>query len=109
MVGLHPGAAGDLPALVAIYNHYVEKTSVTFDVEPFSVETRRPWFEQFAERGRYRLIFSVAAYFRLRGTDLPDVPFIDEVPLDFGIDDPSLHYHVPLLVSPWSYSTYRGS
>jgi 5-hydroxyisourate hydrolase len=60
-------------------------------------------------RGRYRLVFSVAAYFRLRGADLPDVPFIDEVPLDFGIDDPSLHYHVPLLVSPWSYSTYRGS
>ena len=61
------------------------------------------------KRGRYRLIFSVAAYFRLRGTGLPDVPFLDEVPLDFGIDDPSLHYHVPLLVSPWSYSTYRGS
>ena len=61
------------------------------------------------KRGRYRLIFAVAAYFRLHGTDLPDVPFLDEVPLDFGIDDTSLHYHVPLLVSPWSYSTYRGS
>ncbi len=60
-------------------------------------------------RGRYRLIFSVAAYFRERGAEIPDPPFIDEVQLDFGIADESLHYHVPLLVSPWSYSTYRGS
>ena len=59
--------------------------------------------------GRYRLLFGVAAYFRQRGADMPDPPFIDEVPLDFGISDASLHYHVPLLVSPWSYSTYRGS
>ena len=59
--------------------------------------------------GRYRLVFGVAAYFRERGAALADPPFIDEVPLDFGIADVSLHYHVPLLVSPWSYSTYRGS
>ena len=61
------------------------------------------------ERGRFRLVFSVSAYFRLRGIDLPDPPFIDEVPLEFGIADTTSHYHVPLLVSPWSYSTYRGS
>lgn len=61
------------------------------------------------QRGRYRLLFGAGAYFRRRGTELPDVPFLDEVPLEFGIDDVSLHYHVPLLVSPWSYSTYRGS
>ena len=60
-------------------------------------------------RGRYRLVFAVAAYFRARGTALPDPPFLDEVPLDFGIADSAGHYHVPLLVSPWSYSTYRGS
>jgi 5-hydroxyisourate hydrolase len=60
-------------------------------------------------RGRYRLVFSVGAYFRARGTDLPDPPFLEDVPLDFGIADPNAHYHVPLLVSPWSYSTYRGS
>ena len=59
--------------------------------------------------GRYRLVFAVAAYFRRRGVQLPDPPFIDEVQLDFGIADASGHYHVPLLVSPWSYSTYRGS
>ncbi|KNZ34539.1 MAG: 5-hydroxyisourate hydrolase [Methylibium sp. NZG] len=59
--------------------------------------------------GRYRLVFAVAAYFRARGTLLPDPPFLDDVSLDFGIADANGHYHVPLLVSPWSYSTYRGS
>jgi 5-hydroxyisourate hydrolase len=59
--------------------------------------------------GRYRLVFSVAAYFRERGVALPDPAFIDEVPIDFGIADAGGHYHVPLLVSPWAYSTYRGS
>ena len=59
--------------------------------------------------GRYRLLFEVAAYFRARGTALPDPPFIDVVQLDFGIADATGHYHVPLLASPWAYSTYRGS
>jgi 5-hydroxyisourate hydrolase len=59
--------------------------------------------------GRYRLVFEVAAYFRARGGALPEPAFLDEVPLDFGIADETSHYHVPLLVSPWSYSTYRGS
>lgn len=59
--------------------------------------------------GHYRLVFSVAPYFRARGALLPEPPFLDEVPLDFGIADPNSHYHVPLLASPWSYSTYRGS
>ncbi len=60
-------------------------------------------------RGCYRLVFAVGAYFRARGTELPDPPFLEDVPLDFGVADPNAHYHVPLLVSPWSYSTYRGS
>ena len=59
--------------------------------------------------GRYRLVFSVAPYFRALGVKLPEPAFIDEVPLDFGIADASGRYHVPLLVSPWAYSTYRGS
>jgi 5-hydroxyisourate hydrolase len=59
--------------------------------------------------GRYRLVFGVADYFRRQGESLPEPPFLDEVPLDFGIADPGSHYHVPLLASPWSYSTYRGS
>lgn len=61
------------------------------------------------QAGRYRLVFSVAAYFRARGVALPEPPFLDEVAVDFGIADAQAHYHVPLLVSPWSYSTYRGS
>lgn len=59
--------------------------------------------------GRYRLVFAVAAYYRARGVALPEPPFLDEVPLDFGIADTAAHYHVPLLASPWAYSTYRGS
>ena len=59
--------------------------------------------------GRYRLRFYVAAYFAARGVALPQPPFIDVVPLDFGIAEAAGHYHVPLLVSPWAYSTYRGS
>jgi 5-hydroxyisourate hydrolase len=59
--------------------------------------------------GRYRLTFAVAAYFREKGVSLPEPAFLDVVPLEFGIADAAGHYHVPLLVSPWSYSTYRGS
>lgn len=59
--------------------------------------------------GRYRLVFAMGVYFAKAGFALPDPPFVDEVVLDFGIADESAHYHVPLLVSPWSYSTYRGS
>jgi 5-hydroxyisourate hydrolase len=60
-------------------------------------------------RGRYRLVFAVGAYFASRAAVLADPPFLDDVPVDFGIAAPDQHYHVPLLVSPWSYSTYRGS
>lgn len=59
--------------------------------------------------GRYRLVFGVAAYFRRRGAELAEPPFLDEVPLDFGLAAVGQHYHVPLLASPWAYSTYRGS
>ena len=59
--------------------------------------------------GRYRLVFGVAAYFVARGAALSAPPFLDEVPIDFGLSDLDAHYHMPLLVSPWAYSTYRGS
>lgn len=59
--------------------------------------------------GTYRLVFDVKGYFEGLGVALPQPPFLDQVPLDFGVADPNQHYHVPLLVSPWSYSTYRGS
>jgi 5-hydroxyisourate hydrolase len=60
-------------------------------------------------RGRYRLVFALAAYFRSKGVVLADPPFLDDVPLDFGVSDPVAHHHVPLLASPFAYSTYRGS
>jgi 5-hydroxyisourate hydrolase len=61
------------------------------------------------KRGRYRLCFAIGAYFAARGVASGDLPFLDEVVVDFGVDDASGHYHVPLVASPWSYSTYRGS
>jgi len=59
--------------------------------------------------GRYRLEFSVADYFRKGGLDLPEPPFLGVVPIHFGVSEPEAHYHVPLLLSPYGYSTYRGS
>jgi 2-oxo-4-hydroxy-4-carboxy-5-ureidoimidazoline decarboxylase len=59
--------------------------------------------------GRYELNFSVGDYFAARGAPLSDPPFLDRIPLRFSVSDPEGHLHVPLLVTPWSYSTYRGS
>lgn len=59
--------------------------------------------------GRYRLEFAVADYFRGLGVALADPPFLEVIPIDFGIADAVSHYHVPLLLSPYGYSTYRGS
>jgi 5-hydroxyisourate hydrolase len=59
--------------------------------------------------GTYRLVFDVAGYFKSRGVALPQPSFLNQVSLDFGVAHTNEHYHVPLLVSPWSYSTYRGS
>lgn len=64
---------------------------------------------QTLQVGTYRLVFDVAAYFRSRNVALPEPNFLDRVSLDFGVARTDEHYHVPLLVSPWSYSTYRGS
>ena len=60
------------------------------------------------KEGEYELVFFVGDYFK-KITNLPKTPFLDEVVIRFGISNPNEHYHVPLLVSPWSYSTYRGS
>jgi 5-hydroxyisourate hydrolase len=58
--------------------------------------------------GRYALTFYVAEYFRARGVPLPAPAFIEEATIRIGIADPAQHYHVPLLITPWSYSVYRG-
>jgi len=57
----------------------------------------------------YEITFDVAAYFARTGAKISDPPFLDQIPIRFTVADPSKNYHVPLLVSPWSYSTYRGS
>ncbi|HEF5783705.1 5-hydroxyisourate hydrolase [Burkholderia multivorans] len=59
--------------------------------------------------GEYELVFHAGDYFASLGVKVPEPRFVDRVVLRFGIADPGAHYHVPLLVSPWSYSTYRGS
>jgi 5-hydroxyisourate hydrolase len=59
--------------------------------------------------GTYMLSFHTGTYFRAHGGALTDPPFLDIVPIRFSIAEPDGHYHVPLLVSPWAYSTYRGS
>ena len=64
--------------------------------------------DEFAA-GAYELVFAVGAYFSQQAISTTTPPFLDFVPIRFGIADPSAHYHVPLLVSPWAYSTYRGS
>ena len=59
--------------------------------------------------GHYELIFEVGAYFRARGAPVTEPPFLDAVPIRFAIAEAAAHYHVPLLISPFGYSTYRGS
>ena len=60
------------------------------------------------KEGEYEFVFFVGNYFK-KIADLPKTPFLNEVVIKFGVSNPNEHYHVPLLVSPWSYSTYRGS
>ena len=59
--------------------------------------------------GRYELMFRVGDYFAGRDVPMPDPPFLDQIPLRFSVSEPEGHLHVPLLVTPWSYATYRGS
>jgi 5-hydroxyisourate hydrolase len=70
----------------------------------------QPLLEGAALRpGHYTLEFDAGDYFRKRGATLSEPPFLDVIEIAFNIADAGQHYHVPLLVSPWSYSTYRGS
>ncbi len=65
--------------------------------------------DQEFKPGRYRIEFEVGPYFKAISSKLPEPAFLDMVPIEFGIADSEQNYHIPLLVSPWSYSTYRGS
>jgi 5-hydroxyisourate hydrolase len=70
---------------------------------------RDPLSRDLLETGTYELVFHAAAYFRSLSVELANPPFLDEIVIRFGISDASAHYHVPLLLSPYGYSTYRGS
>jgi 5-hydroxyisourate hydrolase len=70
--------------------------------EPLLADDRIP-------AGAYELVFSAGDYFRANGETLPNPPFLDEVVVRFGIADAAGNYHVPLLLAPYGYSTYRGS
>jgi 5-hydroxyisourate hydrolase len=59
--------------------------------------------------GQYEIIFFVGDYFAAKSSTLPKIRFLDQIPVRFGLADAAASYHVPLLCSPWSYSTYRGS
>ena len=100
----HP-AAGIALTLTRLSDGVLLKTAVT------NADGRvdQPLLEGEAfQFGTYELVFSVGDYFRRLGVALPDPAFLDEVPIRFGISE-NRHYHVPLLVSPFSFSTYRGS
>jgi 5-hydroxyisourate hydrolase len=81
-------------------------TRVTTNADGRSPE---PLLEAPLVPGAYELVFHVGDYFRGRGVDLPEPAFLDQIPVRFGIADAARHYHVPLLVSPYGYATYRGS
>jgi 5-hydroxyisourate hydrolase len=61
------------------------------------------------QAGQYELVFAAGDYFAAQGVAMPSPRFIDRVTIAFGVADPAQNYHVPLVVTPWSYSTYRGS
>lgn len=106
--------AAGIPAagvLVELHEHgAIASRPVTSQRTDADGRCPEPLIEGVALRAaRYRLTFHVADYFRARGQPLADPPFLDEVVIEFGVADPSQNYHVPLLVSPWSYTSYRGS
>ncbi|KAJ1627889.1 hypothetical protein T492DRAFT_595290 [Pavlovales sp. CCMP2436] len=92
---------GDAGAAPVVIGHFMTNSDGRLDGPALSGEA-------FKE-GVYEWMFSVGEYFAVKGTPASGTPFLNEVPLRFGIDNPEKHYHVPLLCSPWSYSTYRGS
>jgi 5-hydroxyisourate hydrolase len=86
------------------------RTALTSGLTNADGRTEAPLLSGAAFRsGDYELDFMTAEYFRAHGVALAEPPFLDRVTLRFSIDERNGHYHVPLLVSPWSYSTYRGS
>ena len=107
---MHGSPAGGMR--VALFTTQVEQATLVkrFELNADGRNPDGPLYDNASlQPGTYRLVFDVAGYFKARGVSLPEPNFLNLVSLDFGVADASAHYHVPLLVSPWSYSTYRGS
>ena len=97
---------------VALYETHGEQATLVkrFTLNADGRNPDGPLFDNASLKvGTFRLVFDVAAYFKARNVQLPEPNFLNSVALDFGVAHTDQHYHVPLLVSPWSYSTYRGS
>lgn len=95
---------------VSVYRLDGERRQVASTVTNHDGRCDQPLLEGPAlQAGRYEIVFAAGDYFRALDDALPEPLFVDEVVLRFGVAAPDQHYHVPLLVSPWSYSTYRGS
>ena len=94
---------------VEVYSVSVKKEKLNSTTLNSNGRSDKPLLEgaNFKE-GQYEIVFFIGDYFK-NLTDLPKTPFLNEVIIRFGISEPGEHYHIPLLVSPWSYSTYRGS
>ncbi|MBP7063409.1 hydroxyisourate hydrolase [Ferrovibrio sp.] len=101
-----PGVTVELYRLEAAGGRSLVKTTITNS----DGRTDEPLLTGDAfQTGQYELLFHIGVYFRTRGVAPADPAFLDIVPIRFGIAEPNGHYHVPLLATPWSYSTYRGS
>lgn len=106
-------ATGKPGKSITIQLYFLQEDSWELIKETISNEDGRcgsPLLEGDALKlGQYELVFHAGAYFDAMGLDLSEPKFLDEIVIRFGVPDAKEHYHVPLLVSPYSYSTYRGS
>jgi 5-hydroxyisourate hydrolase len=103
-------AANMVVELWAVDSESAQKTLLKTTVTNSDGRTDTPLLiDEELTVGVYELVFSVGDYFAQKLTNSPTLPFLNHVPIQFGIADSTAHYHVPLLTSPWSYSTYRGS
>src|SRR5271157_4609028 len=99
-----PGVMVELHILLGGTRHHLKTTATNADGR-----TSEPLLSgDLMEEGTYELTFHAGDFFRAQGLALTDPPFLDRVVIRFGIADATGHYHVPLLLSPYSYSTYRG-
>ena len=93
-----------------LYHLGADRTLLSSAVTNANGRVDRPLLQGEAfQRGEYEIIFHAGEYFARQGLSLPDPPFLDRVAIRFGVADAGQNYHLPLLISPWSYSTYRGS